>query len=402
MKEFDELDDILNSIKNKENHSINDESDQTPAKSRKDRFEEAKSQEIKVETEPEPELEPPQKTVQSDKEQPDLVWFEAKQPVDNDNSKKLKKPKIEFNFKNIKSNFSQNFLPKVKSFCKKVFTKQLAIIALIIVLVVAIAFGGVKLYDYSRVAYLKPYEKQYGIEYPVGILEEFCDQYGTNQNTVGELIIDDTNTDNFVANQKMQNCAYLFEGSDITTEQQFRSIDVTGYCDLESLYSTADSFLASSQKITFNTLFDKTDYKVIGAYYTNKDAADDSDYIFPYSIYGNLTQKSFEFYADVIEHRTIYNTDYTFDSSDNFLSVCVDSDFMDNFKFVVVCVEVDSKNFEKSATAVDNEKIHYPQIWFDENNKSNPYRFTKKWYPEIYTDTELTKTVELTADDFEQ
>jgi hypothetical protein len=324
------------------------------------------------------------------------VWFENNQPTDD---KKEKKPK-KLSFKKIKAN-NQGFGLKIKSALKKIFTKQLAIIVGVIVLIVAIVFGGVKLYDYSRVAYLKPYQEKYGIEYPVGISKSFCDQYGINQHTVGKLTISDTETDVYVANQVTDSYAYMTDGSDVYTEQQFMSIDVTGYADIESAYSTTDGFLNSSQSVTFNTLFDDAEYRVIAVYYVNKNPSDDSDYVFPYTIYGNLTQKSFDFYVDSIEHRRLYDTGYELSYENSYLSLCADSDFMDDFKFVVLCVKVKNSDFEKSTTATANDDIHYPQIWYDENNQTNPYRFSSKWYPEIYTDTDLTETSDLTVDDFE-
>lgn len=362
---------------------------------------------VHIQIEDTPELEPPMPSVKETEEK-ELVWFtpqqtDDKKKADRKKAKADKKPaKAKPDFNKIKTAYKQNFIPKIKSGLKKVFTKQLAIGAGIIILIAAVAFGGVKLYEYSRVAYLKPYEEKYGIEYPEGILEEFCDRYGKNQHTLGELIIEDTDTDKYVSNQKTEDYVYAFEGTDVNEEQQFRAVDVTGYADLESIYSTTEGFLNASQKITFNTLFEKAEYKVVAVYYTNKNPEDDSEYVFPYSIYGNITEKSFEHYADSIEHRRLYDTGFEFTSDNSYLSLCADSDFMENFKFVVLCVKTDSKKFEKSATAVPNEDIHYPQVWYDENDKTNPYRFSGKWYPEIYTDTETEKTAKLTAEDFEQ
>jgi hypothetical protein len=114
-----------------------------------------------------------------------------------------------------------------------------------------------------------------------------------------------------------------------------------------------------------------------------------------------LTQKSFDYYVDSIEHRRLYDTGYEFSFDDSYLTLSVDSDFMENFKFVVLCVKVKPSKFEKSTTATVNDDVHYPQVWFDQNDKTNSYRFSSKWYPEIYTDIESGKTTKLTADDFE-
>lgn len=302
----------------------------------------------------------------------------------------------------IKANFKKNFLPKVKSTAKKIFTKQVAITVGAILLVIILAFSGVKLYQYSRVAYLKPYEEKYNIEYPVGILEQFCDAYGKNQDIAGAVSIPDTKTDKYVVNAAAPDAPYLEKGADIKKDQKNIAIALkSSDADLEGIYSTPEGFLKSSQKIVFNTLFEKSTYKVVSVFYTNTKAEADSGYIFPYNLCGNMTQKSFENYEDRIKSRRLYDTGYSISNEDYFLTLSVDSDFMENFRFVVLCVRIEEKDFEKSSTAVPNDNIHYPQVWYDKYEKVNPFRFSAKWYPELYIDEENQRTTKQSIKDFE-
>lgn len=302
--------------------------------------------------------------------------------------------------KNRDNNFKSNFLLKLKNFLKRTLTKQILIAFGIIVLILAIGFGGVKLYQYSRVAYLKPYIEKYNIEYPDGILEEMCDAYGKNQTTLGRINISDTKTDRYVLSVLRSDYAFLENGSDITKDQHFRAIRLNARdADLERVYSKPEGFLNSSQIVEFTTLFEKEQYKVVAAFYTNTKPEDDNGYLFPYNLYGNLTEKSFEDYKDRITHRALYDTGYEFLKEDYFLTLSVDSDFMEDFRFVVVCVKIDKDEFEKSKTAEPNDNVHYPQVWYDENEKNNVFIFSSKWYPEIYIDEE--NTTKLSIDDFE-
>lgn len=304
----------------------------------------------------------------------------------------------------VKEMFRDEIFPAAGRSFKKMLTKQFAIFLAVVVVIGAAGYGGYRLYEYSRVAYLNSYKKEYpGIEFPDGILEEMCDDYGKNQNVVCK--ISPIGKDDFIVatSDKEDNYAQAYPQFDVKNEQQFQSIDVSnvgGFDNLESLYSTRDGFLDSAQMYDMVTLYSKSTYRVIAAFYTNTVATDDAGYVFPYNCYGNMTEKSFNAYVDKIKSRRLYDTGYNFSYNDRFLTLSVDSDFMPNFKFVVLCVKNTQKNTEKSTTAIDNETVHYPQVWYDKNGETNPYRFSSNWYPEIYTDAN-SGTKRLTNKDFQ-
>ena len=69
----------------------------------------------------------------------------------------------------------------IKAFAKK---NKIALIC-----VGAVALIGILaiIINIASTAYLKPYEKKYGITYPKGIAEEFCDAYGQNKNVSAKI-----------------------------------------------------------------------------------------------------------------------------------------------------------------------------------------------------------------------
>lgn len=277
--------------------------------------------------------------------------------------------------------------------------KPIVIVAGVILIAVALIFGGIKLIGGSKSAYLKPYEKKYGIEYPDGILEEFCDAYAKEQNLSGKLTITDTSTQTLVSSANKSGYSKLQKGSSVYSDMHFISISVDN-ADIESVYSKPEGFLNASQSVTFTSLFEEKEYRVIAAFYTNSKFEDDNGYRFPYNLYGNLTEKSFTTFQDKIETRRLYDTGYKFNYDDYFLTVSADSDFMPDYKFVLVCAS-NGKGVKKSKKAVKNEKIHFPQSYYDNKKEHNTFYFTGKWYPEIYTNEERTETKKLTLADFE-
>lgn len=280
----------------------------------------------------------------------------------------------------------------IKTYFKKLFGKEIskkAKQAIIAVVVIAIAISGVSIGVYeSKFGYVRPYEKKYGIVYPKGIQKDFCDDYGKDITIRGSLYVPDIESKHYVVKSNDNLHSYLQRGSTIDAQQQFRAIHIDkAQYDIESIYSTPDGFLNSSQQIEFDTLYEKDVYKVIACYYTNKVADSKDKYVFPYALYGNMTMRSFAEFQDKIESRRLYNTGYRFNYFDSFLTISVDSDFMKDYVFVVLCIKADGK-VEKSDIAKANKKIHFPQSYYDAKKEHNPYQFASEWYPEIYIDDE--------------
>lgn len=274
-----------------------------------------------------------------------------------------------------------------KSIDIKAFTKKNKI-ALICVGAVALIGILAIIINIASTAYLKPYEKKYGITYPKGIAEEFCDAYGQNKNVSAKITFGDGQLGEvFILNSDYQSGDHFDEGSAIDDDAQIKSISIeSSSADIEGLYSKSKNYINSTQVVYLTDIYGKSKtYQTIAAYYTNTNPSDDNGYAFPYNACGTLTEDSFNSYEDRVMSRALYHTGYDMSYTDRYLSISADSDFMQDFRFVILCVEVD-KIVTPYKEVTENEKVHYPQIWYDENNEHNPYWLAGQWRPVIYTD----------------
>lgn len=255
-------------------------------------------------------------------------------------------------------------------------------IGLLIAVLIAIA-----IINAATTAYLKPYEKKYNIKYPRHIAEEFCDAYGINSEVSGMLRFDDTDEKMFITSDVYQSGNHFDSGSAIDDNKQIKSIGLdSSSTEIEKLYSSVKGYNNCTQKVTLTDIYGKRKtYQVIAAYYANINASDDNGYIFPYYAHGDLTEDSFNEYEDRVYCRSLYHSAFDMSYTDKYLSINVDTDFMESFKFVILCVEVDGK-VTPYTDAVKNKKVHYPQVWYDVHKKHNPYWLSSKWQPEVYTD----------------
>lgn len=341
-------------------------------------------------------IEPPKlrEELQSD-EKPDKLEKLNKEPK----PKEVKPSKIKAKAGVIKANVKTRLFPAVKSALGKIFTRRLALAVLAIAVVAGAVFGGIKLYNYSKVAYLKPYVQKYGVDYPEGIREEFCDAYGMDQKTAGALVIDECEKEIPVGGSKQSDGGVMELGSTVLTDQHLRSVALENNT-LEKYYSSDAAYITASQHVLFKTLFDDEDYQVVAAYYANTNPKNDNGYVFPYNAWGNLTERSFKSYIDRVGTRSLYVTGAKLEYEDYYLSINMPTESQPDSRFVLLCKRVDKKHFEKISKTTPNERIRHTQAWYDKNKQQNPYRLASKWYPQIYTDKSKTQTKQLTEKDF--
>ena len=304
-------------------------------------------------------------------------------------------PKIEKSSDEKKSKKEKN-RHKIKRPAKKTVKKVL--ICIISVLAAAGIAGGVfGIFRYSQTAYLKPYREKYPrIDFPVGIQERFCDDYAKNTSMAGYIEIPDCEYESYVLS-KITTAPYI-DASNSLKELDFNTVIyfTENAPELERAYSSASAYSASTQSIKFSTLYEDYEFTVIGAFYTNSSPADDSDYCFPYNVTKDMTAKSLNGYTDRLKHRFLYNTEYAITAEDRLITLAVKSDFMPDFRFIVV----GALNAAKQAEVKENKRVHYPQIWYDKSNQTNPYRFAEKWYPEIIINEKTGETKKQSASDF--
>lgn len=285
----------------------------------------------------------------------------------------------------------KNLICRVKAFLKSKKGKKISVAAAAVICAAAFALGAYAVINYQKTAYLRPYEAEYpNVNFPDGIREEYCEQYAKVPSTTGYISIEACGYESYIVQSAAATLPVLdfsnsSDGLDFNTVVRIPA----GACDLESAFGSAESYLGSAQKITYSTLFEDYEFTVVGAFYTNKDPQDDNGYVFPYGITKKMTPISFNDYADRLYHRFLYETDYRFSyEGDKLLTIAADSDFRENFEFVVVC----ALNAPAQRAAQPNDSVHYPQVWYDEHGESNPYRFSDKWYPTVYTDESEEET----------
>lgn len=280
---------------------------------------------------------------------------------------------------------------RAKEFSKSKKGKKIIAASVAVICAAAVAVCVFAVINYQKTAYLRPYEEEYpNVDFPSGIREEYCGQYAKAPSTTGAVSIDACGYSSYVLQSTvstMPNLSFSNSASGIDFNTVIHL--PAGACDLESAFGSAQSYLASSQKITYSTLFEDYDFTVIGAFYTNKNPEDDGGYVFPYGITQKMTPLSFNDYTDRLYHRFLYETDYNLNyDTDKLLTIAIDSDFMPDFEFVVVC----ALGAPVQQSAQENDSVHYPQAWYDERGEVNPYRFSDKWYPTVYTDESEEET----------
>ena len=317
----------------------------------------------------------------------------TKERVSKPKKEKAPKPKKE----KLQRQKKERAKKAVKQKVKRTAKQQLKIVLIIIgaiILAAAAVIGAIK---YSQTAYLRPYEEKYGIEYPKGILEQFCDRYGKDQTTVGTIYSPDLKKGEYIVSKAQANCGIIESGTSITKEQQFKAIKLTDNMkQLEELYNNAEGYILGSQTIEFTSLYKRETYQIVGAYYNNTNPKDDNGYVFRYNLSGDLTQGSFAQYRDRVMAKALYKSGDNIGYKNNYLTLSIDSTVHPGWVFVLLC-----KKTEEPVTKYDkatvNEKPFYPQAYYDEQNTDNPYKFTAKWYPILYTDEKHEKTTVLTT-----
>ena len=294
---------------------------------------------------------------------------------------------------------------KCRALAPKVKAVLLNKITLIVIIVAAVAvgggFAGRAIVNASKTAYLKPYEQKYNVEFPVGILEKYCDYYGENQSTVAYLEIKETKIKTPVYEKSakkypaVENLAKNAEQGNFVVYMNDRS--------LEKLYSTADGYNKAAGEIFYSDLFSEYSFRAVGAFYTNTDPTDDNGYIFPYNTTEKMTAESADSLCDRVSTRLIYNVGITITRQDRLIFISCPSDYSDNFRFVLVGVQRDDLSAKPKATEKKQSDIRMPQVIYDEQELENPYRFADQWYPEYEItnpDTEKTTVVKTDKNDY--
>lgn len=199
--------------------------------------------------------------------------------------------------------------------------------------------------------------KNNGTELP-SVLDEYAGLYAENEDTIGWLTIRGTAIDyvvmyapdeiekylrtDFYGNHATGGCLYVDEYCDILNSDNLiiyghNMQNGTMFADLLK-YADAD-FGASHSRIRFDTIYEKHEYELVAAIYT--DLKGDRDTGFLYYEYTEANDKEkFALYSEFIEKNRIYETGVSLEEGDRILTLSTCSYHTTNGRFILVARQI--------------------------------------------------------------
>lgn len=251
--------------------------------------------------------------------------------------------------------------------------------------------------------------------FPYGIREELKQAYSVNNNLVGWLSIPGTEMDTAVL-QGDDNNYYLkrdfyerYTSETINTNYgnlylDYRCSDTdlsknmvihghtTGKSDgipkqsFRSLYDYRDmNHFIKNPIIRYSTLYKEYTFKICAVFLSSTQTKDDNGYFFNY-IYPDMSEGNMVGYIEQVKQRMLYDTGVSLEPTDKIitLSTCI-YDYGKNVDTRLVVVgrllhEGESENIDASLVK-DNPGYRRPQVWYNRNGQTNPYKNAEKWQP---------------------
>lgn len=257
------------------------------------------------------------------------------------------------------------------------------------------------------------YKKKYpNVNFPEGMNIAYADLYGRNPDFIGYLKIPNTSIDtpilyhpddnnqnaeedfylhhNFMKKYSKYGNPYLDSYCTGTVLDKNNTLyghnmrDNTSFAQLEKYY-TIDGF-KDSPIIYYSTLFEDYTFKVYAAFITNGYASGDNGYLFNYPVATFRSNESFGKFIEAIDERKLYDTGVDINTDDKLiiLSTCsyeIKQTNMGRLAVVGRLVRDGESPAVDTTKAKLNESTRYPQIWYDEHNKKNPYANAYRWVP---------------------
>lgn len=133
--------------------------------------------------------------------------------------------------------------------------------------------------------------------------------------------------------------------------------------------------------ISFNTIYQDYNFKVIATMVTNINPEDDNNYVFNYFWTNLNTSLNYSAYLNQLSQRSLYDTGVDVTTTDKLLTLSTCCNDFDDARLVVVArlvrpgesLEVDTSR------AVENENPRFPQAYYDEEGTENPFKNAYKW-----------------------
>lgn len=247
-------------------------------------------------------------------------------------------------------------------------------------------------------------------QFPEGMISGFEPLYSENDDTVGWLRIEDTNIDHVIL-QTDNHDDYLrtnFHGDYYVGGSLFmdyrNNVTPGGASTLSKntilyghylqtqrgMFSELDKYMdveyyKEHPVIELSTLYSNYKWKIIGAFLAAYEEKDDNALF--YYWYDNFTDEKTLGFANEVAFRSYFqNPSVDVQPTDKFLTLSTCSHELDvggmvNARFVVVARLVrygESEEVDVS-TAVDNPDRRMPQLWYDLQDRDNPYKNYEIW-----------------------
>ena len=191
------------------------------------------------------------------------------------------------------------------------------------------------------------------------VLDEYAGVYAENHDTIGWLKIDGTAIDyvvmyapdeiekylrtDFYGNHATGGCLFVDEYCDIDTSDNLiiyghNMHNGTMFADL--LKYESEDFGLEHSTIHFDTIYEKHDYELVAAIYTDLDGDEETGFRY-YEYVGANDEESFEKYCDFIEKNRLYDTGVTLRPGDRILTLSTCSYHSDDGRFILVARRLD-------------------------------------------------------------
>lgn len=244
-------------------------------------------------------------------------------------------------------------------------------------------------------------EKEYGMDFPEGMLAKYAPLYAQNKDLRGWIRIDGLNIEYPIV-QGDDNDYYLkrdvygkwtdygvpffdYRMEDFKTLHRNTVIyghnmryDDLIFGMLED-YRVPEGF-KKAPVIECNTIYGDYMWLVYGVFITNSDPDDDNGYCLPYNFIDVDNQKFGE-YIQEIDKRKLYSTGVDINENDKILTLSTCCYDFDGARLVVVARllrEGESIN-TNSYVVTENMNPKYPQAWYVKNKKENTYADDARW-----------------------
>ena len=153
-----------------------------------------------------------------------------------------------------------------------------------------------------------------------------------------------------------------------------------------SLFATLEQYLTlegykKAPVISFNTLYQDFNFKIISVMITNIYPEDDNNYVFPY-YWSNLNSTlNYTTYLNQLTQRSLYDTGVNVLPTDRLITLSTCYDVFEDSRLVVVgrLVRPGESSQVDTSKAVENSSPRFPQAYYDENKLTNPYKNAYKW-----------------------